>query len=328
MIKHVFFTIKIFIVFTILIGINGCKDSEIEPKTKTIGISTFVAHPVLDSIRDGFLSEMNSLGYDNKNTKILILNANGDGKEAAFIADQLLNAKADVLVSFSTPATKPLYEKNNGKLPLVFSFVSYPQSIGITDESPNVTGLSDDVDFERLIDFAKIVDPNLIRIGMVYSDEPNAITSYTKIKTIVDAKGMQLISQSVSREDEVRGAIEALIKLPENSRPQAVIVAADGVVTNRIDVVTDIANSIKIPVYAVDESSVSKGAFAGLSINYRDFGKETAQVVNQVLRGESASNIKIKKFFAQDILVNERTQQHLGLSSLNVPPEYAFKLVK
>lgn len=296
---------------------------------KRIGVATFVDHVVLNTIRDGFLEKLRTDGYTKENGwNIVVLNANGDQTQAAAVADDLLNLRPNILVSFSTPATKPLFEKNNGRIPMVFSFVSFPESIGISEKAPNVTGLSDGVDFELLLALVRDVMPDIKQIGMIFSDEPNARVSYNRVKAIADSSGFQLYSQSVSKEEEVRGAVEVLLQQPEDRRPQAIIVGADGVVTNKIGALLDVTDSAKVPVFAVDESSVEKGALAGLSVNYVEFGKETAEVVERVLQGEKPDSIPMSQYLAKDILINKITAEKIGITVPSPVIEKAIKVIQ
>lgn len=297
-------------------------------KKQVIGIATFVDHVVLNTIRDGFMAELKSSGYSKENGwDIAILSANGNPTDAASVADELLNLQPSLLVSFSTPATKPLFEKNNGRYPLVFSFVSFPERIGISSKAVNVTGLSDGVDFELLINLLRDTLPGVKRIGMVFSDEPNAQASYEKVKQLAQASGLGLSSQSVSKEEEVRSAIEALIQQPKDQRPQAIIVGADGVITNKIAALIEVANAAKVPVFAVDEASVEKGALAGLSVNYLDFGRETAKVAIRILKGEKPDAIPMNRFLAKDILINELAAKQMGISIPAKVAEHAAKVI-
>lgn len=306
----------------ILLAATGCnrdKSPPTEPtnkvQNKVIGIATFVDHVVLNTIRDGFMAELKDGGYTKENGwKVVILNANGDPTGAAAVADQLLNLEPTVLVSFTTPATKPLFDKNHGRYPLVFSFVSFPESIGISEKAPNVTGLSDGVDFGLLLALVRDTLPNVKRIGIVFSDEPNAQVSYKRLKALAQSTGLEFSSQSVSKEEEVRGAVEALAQQPNNRRPQAIIVGADGVVTNKITALLEVTNAARIPVFAVDESSVEKGAVAGLSVNYADFGKETARVTMRILKGEKPDAIPMNRYLAKDVLVNVIAAKTIGVT--------------
>lgn len=318
------------------LGLAGCSESPDtenksanEEQIQTIGIATFVDHIVLNTVRDGFLSELKSAGYtQEKGWNIVILNANGSPTEASTVANELLNLRPTLLVSFSTPATKPLFEKNDGRYPLVYSFVSFPEQIGISEAAANVTGLSDGVDFQLLLDLIKEAIPGIQRIGMVASDEPNAEVSYDKVRALGKASGISLSSQVISKEEEVRPAVEAILQQPEGQRPQAIIVGADGVVTNKITALLDVANAWKVPVFAVDESSVEKGAVAGLSVNYADFGRETARVATRILKGEKPDDIPMNRFLAKDILVNEKAAQSIGFSIPSSTLERALKVIR
>lgn len=324
------------IVTTLLLlslGLGGCsKNPDTESgsagkaQAQTIGIATFVDHIVLNTVRDGFLDELKSAGYTQADGwNIVILNANGSPTEAAAVANELLNLRPALLVSFTTPATKPLFEKNRGRYPMVYSFVSFPEQIGISEGSPNVTGLSDGVDFQLLLDLMKEAIPGIQRIGIVASDEPNAQVSHDRILALAKASGIQLSSQIISKEEEVRSAVENILKQPNDLRPQAIVVGADGVVTNKITALLDVANGWKVPVFAVDESSVDKGAVAGLSVNYADFGRETARVAIRILKGKKPADIPMNRFLAKDILVNEKAALRIGLS---IPPATLKRAVK
>ena len=134
----------VFFLFALLILQNNSYASE----KKIIGVATFVDHRVLNSIRDSFVSELTLLGYSEKNGwKVIEKNANGNTVETNQVASELINLRPKVIVSISTPSTKAVFEANKGRLPLVYSFVSFPDKIGITEKSPNITGLSDGVDF-------------------------------------------------------------------------------------------------------------------------------------------------------------------------------------
>lgn len=310
-------------VLSLLFSSFGCDRMK---KEKTIAVVTFVDHIVLNSIRDGFLEKMKEKGYTKDNHwNMIVFNANGSPQEAAAIANEAINISPEIIVSFTTPATKPVFDKNDGRYPLVFSFVSFPEKIGISENSPNVTGLSDGVDFRALISLVKEAIPSIARVGMIYSDEPNAVASYEQVKQFTEEDGLLLISQSVSKEEDVRSATEALLSLPASKRPEAFVIGADGVVTNKVTALLDIANGSGVPVFAVDESSVEQGALAGLSIEYTEFGRETARVVDQVLTGTKPDSIPLVKYLATDVLINADTMEKLGL---NLPDTLKNKAIK
>ena len=287
--------------------LTGC--SQQHPK-KVIAVATFVDHVVLNTIRDSMTSELRTLGYTPDNDwQVIIKSANGQPDLAAAVADELLNMGPACVVSISTPSTKPVFEKNGGRLPHVYSFVSFPSSIGIREDSPNTTGLSDGVDFNGSFDLIQTFVPNLKRLGMVYSDEPNAVISKDEMLRIAKTRGVEFIAQAVSREDEIITALQGML----SRGVDAVFVGADSAVVNKIVGVVEAANAAKVPVFATDEGSIKLGALAGLSVNYTDFGRETARVVDKVIRAKSAAGIPDLRYKGKDLLVNTSTVEKLGI---------------
>jgi len=291
----------------LMVFFNSC--SQKQPK-KVISVATFVDHVVLNTIRDSMKDELRNLGYTPENGwQIIVKSANGQPDLAAAVADELLNMGPACIVSISTPSTKPVFEKNAGRLPHVYSFVSFPSSIGIKESSPNTTGLSDGVDFEGSFDLIQALVPNLKRIAMVYSDEPNAVISKNEMQRIAKARGVEFVGQAISKEDEIVTALQSML----SRGVDAVFVGADSAVVNKIVGVVEIANAAKVPVFATDEGSIKMGVLAGLSVNYTDFGRETARVVDKVIRAKSADGVPDLRYKGNDLLVNRTAVEKLGI---------------
>jgi putative ABC transport system substrate-binding protein len=275
-----------------------------------ISVATFVDHVVLNTIRDSMIAELSALGYTpEKGWHVIVKSANGQPDMAAAVADELLNMGPACIVSISTPSSKPVFEKNGGRLPHVYSFVSFPSSIGIREDSPNTTGLSDGVDFEGSFTLIQSLVPNLKRLGMVYSDEPNAVISKDEMLRIAKTRGVEFVGQAVSKDDEIITALQGVLA----KGVDAVFVGADSAVVNKIVGVVETAHAAKVPVFATDEGSVKMGALAGLSVNYTDFGRETARVVDKVIRAKSANGLPDLSYKGRDLLVNSVTLDRLGI---------------
>lgn len=286
-------------------GISPVKTSGI------IGVATFVDHVVLNTIRDSLLIELQTLGYTKDNGwRVVVKSANGQSDQTATVADELLNLQPACIISISTPSTKPIFEKNGGRTPHVYSFVSFPSSIGITDDSKNTTGLADGVDFEGTYALIQELVPDLKRIAMVYSSEPNAVISKEEISRIAKIKNVEFIAQAVSREDEIVPAVQSLL----SKDVQAFFIGADSTVVNQSAALIQAALNAKVPVFATDEGSIQQGALAGLSVNYSDFGSETAHVVDQVIKAGNADDIQDIGYKGKDLQINYNSARQLGIA--------------
>lgn len=70
----------------------------------------------------------------------------------------------------------------------------------------------------------------------------------------------------------------------------------------------------KIPLYVGADSMVQDGGFLSVGINYEDLGKETANMVDQVLKGTKVEDIPVKVFKENlNIYVNENILNQLGI---------------
>ena len=311
----------IFALVTLLFFMSCVTNKE----NKTIAVATYVDHVVLNKIKDSFVKELHELGYTKENGwTIIVKSANGQPNEADMVADELLNMKPKVIVSISTPSTKPIYDKNQGQIPHIYSFVSFPENIGISKEAKNTTGLSDGVDFKANFVFIQELVPNMKKLGMVYSDEPNAIISKDELLKLCKENGAKFIGQSISKEDEVKQACQTIA----NTKVDAIIVGADGVVVNQINAMIEVANANKIPLFAMDEGSVENGAFGALSVNYKKFGHETAKLTDKVIKNGTTKGIKQTKYYGKDIVINLKTAKKINIQVPENILNEAYRVIK
>ena len=81
-----------------------------------------------------------------------------------------------------------------------------------------------------------------------------------------------------------------------------------------MNVVSKACVKAKIPLYVGADSMVQDGGFLNVGINYEDLGKETANMVDQILKGKNVKDIPVKVFKDHlNIYVNEKIYQQLGI---------------
>jgi hypothetical protein len=119
-------------------------------KVYEIGITQIVTNPDLDSTRQGLIDQMAKEGFiEGVNVKYHFRNPENNLTEAERIAEEFVSEKVDLILSVSTPSSKPCVEAAKGTgIPVVFAAVTNPVSYGIVSkwEAPrteNVTGVSD-----------------------------------------------------------------------------------------------------------------------------------------------------------------------------------------
>lgn len=67
-------------------------------------------------------------------------------------------------------------------------------------------------------------------------------------------------------------------------------------VASAMDIVSKTCVDAKVPLYVGADSMVQDGGFLSVGINYEALGKETANMVDKVLKGDKVEDIPVKVF--------------------------------
>ena len=211
--------------------------------------------------------------------------------------------------------------KYSERIPVVFSAVSDPLEAKLMDnlEKPNhnITGTSDEVQVDQILDLALMIDPDLKTLGFLYNTaEANSISNLKKAKAYCKERGIELREASGTNISELQAAANVLV-----SECDAIFAPNDNTVASSISALVATANKHKVPVYTGADSMVSDGGFASVGIDYTKLGEETANMVDQILKGKKPSELPVKVFKDNlNIYVNETTMKELGIE---LPKEIA-----
>ena len=148
----------------------------------------------------------------------------------------------------------------------------------------NITGTSDEVQVDQIIDKALEINPNTKTIGMLYNKgEANSVTNIKKAKTYCAKKNIKVEEATIASVNEAQSAVNVL-----NSKCDA--------------------------IFAPNDNTVKDGGFLSVGIDYKELGKETAKIVDKVLKGNKVENIPVKVFKTNlKIYVNTTTKDKLGI---------------
>ncbi len=277
-----------------------------------IGVVQYMDHPSLDTIRDSFKAQMISLGYSEDAMEFQ--SAGGDGVTQSAIVQSFSGDQKDVVVAIATPTAQAAANISN-QIPVVFSAVSDPVGAGLVEslEAPggNITGTSDEIQVELILELALKINPDLKKLGFIYNTgEANSMTNLAKAKAFCESHSIELIETAVTNTNEVQAAAQILC-----TKVEAVFAPNDNTVASAMAALANTAIQAKVPVYCGADSMVNDGGFATVGINYEDLGKETANMVDQVLKGKKAGEIPVKVFNSDlATIINEETANALGIS--------------
>lgn len=296
--------------------LTGCgndeKDSE---KTPVVSVAQIVEHSSLNTIRDSFTAEMEELGYkDGENIKLDYKDAGGQQNTLNSIMSTFAGNKSDVIVAIATP-TAMAAAKYSKDIPVVFSAVSDPITAGLMEDltkpNNNITGTSDEIQVDQILDLALTINPDMKTLGFIYnSSEANSVSNLEKAKKFCKEHNIKLVEGSGANITEISSAVSVL-----TDKCDAIFAPNDNTVASSMSALVETANKKKVPVYTGADSMVVEGGFATVGIDYTDLGKETARMVDKILKGEEVANIPVKVFKDDlNIYVNEKTMKALGIT--------------
>lgn len=271
----------------------------------TIGISKLMAHPALDSIERGIKDHLADCGIE---AVFETQNANGEISTASSIAQLFRTEGKDIVVGIATPTAQALANTFSDR-PVVFATVTDPEAAGLSGLE-NVCGTSDMVPVEEHLRLIEEVT-GAERIGMVYtSAEANGITLMEAMKAACEEKGIELVAASVSNSSEVRMAAQSII-----DRVDAVYVSTDNTVISAISALSDVAKEAGVPLFSADTtSSFGTDVLLAGGFDYYQSGRLTGEVIERLLKGESAKDIGTLYLENLEIYINLDVAKELGIA--------------
>ena len=291
----------------------GCSSSGSD--IPTVGVSQLVSHTSLNTIRDAFVEQMETLGYkDGETIKYDFTDASGQTSNLTSIMSQYQDEKVDAIVAIATP-TAQAAAKVSDEIPVVFSAVSDPVGAGLVKDmdkpSGNITGTSDEVQIDQILDLAKEINPEVKTVGFLYNaSEANSKANLEKAKKYCEENGLTLQEGTGSNLTELQSAASVLCE-----QVDILLAPNDNTVASGMAALSQIALDAGVPFYTGADSMVQDGGFATVGIDYENLGKETANMVDEILKGKSPADIPVKVFKDDlNIYVNQKVLDTLGIT--------------
>ena len=145
-----------------------------------------------------------------------------------------------------------------------------------------VTGTSDALDTNQILDMMFTQNPDIGSVGLLYSlSEPNSEVPIADAKAYLDAKGVAYTEATANANDEVIAAASSLIA----DGVDAVFTPTDNIIMAAELAIYEDFIAAGIPHYTGADSFVRNGAFATCGVNYTDLGAETADLAYQAMTG-------------------------------------------
>ena len=312
-------TVGLLIVMLIFISLlTGCGNNEGGSANvsdmPTVGIVQIVEHPSLDTIRESILTQLAEEGFvDGETIVVDYQNAQNEQANLKTICQKFASNNYDLIIAISTPAAQAALGETT-EIPIIFSAVTDPVLAELVTnlDSPggNITGTSDAVSAEMIMDLAREITPNIKTIGALYnSSEINSVSVIEDLKEYAKANGLEVVEAPVMNSSEVKQSATFLA-----GKTDAVFAPIDNTVASTMPIISQTLNDAGIPFYVGADSMVNDGGLATYGINYTILGKETGKMAAQVLNGTEPGTIPVMTIKDVKIYINEKTADKIGVT--------------
>ena len=288
-----------------------------EGETYKVGICNFVDDASLNQIIANICSQLAVIGEEKGVTfEISEDNCNTDANVMNQIIANFIADKVDLMVGVATPVAMGMQAatEDNG-IPVVFAAVSDPVGAGLVNtlEAPgaNLTGTSDYLDTNAVMNLIFAADPEADLIGLLYNvGEDSSTAPIAAAKAYLDEKGVKYVERTGTTVDEVMLAAEALV----SDGVDAVFTPTDNTIMTAELAIYETFVEAGIPHYTGADSFALNGAFLGYGVDYANLGVETGNMVADILlNGKNPGEVPVMTFDNGTATVNTDICTLLGL---------------
>lgn len=293
----------------------------------TIGICNYVDDTSLNQIVDNInarLAEIESeqgitinVKYDNCNADANVMNQ----IIANFAADNV-----DLMVGVATPVAMAMQSATeDSKTPVVFAAVSDPVGAGLVasleEPGSNVTGSSDNLDTNSVMNLIFAQNPDAKKIGLLYDvGQDSSTAAIEHAKAYLDDKGVEYVERTATTAEEVALAAQALV----SDGVDAVFTPTDNTIMKAELAIYETFADAGIPHYTGADSFALNGAFLGYGVDYANLGRETADMIASILtEGKDPAATPVITFDNGTATVNTEICEKLGLDFDTVSEAFA-----
>ena len=248
--------------------------------TYKVAIVQQLDHASLDEIRTAIEAELDAKAAEKGITiEYKDFNGQNDATTLNQIGTQVVSDGYDAVIPIATLAAQCMATAcESTKTPVIYAAISDPAAADLTDID-YVTGTSDALNTQSIMDMIFAVQPEAKTIGLLYSNsEANSTTPIAEAKAYLDAKGIAYVEKTGNTNDEIMTAANALV-----GQVDAVFTPTDNVVMAAAAAVSETLTNAGIPFYTGADSFVTAGAFATCGVNYTELGTYTADMALDIL---------------------------------------------
>lgn len=284
-----------------------------------VGIVQYVDDASLNQIEKAIQAELDAKGVEYGVTfdyQDYTFNGQADQSILMQIAADLIADEVDIIIPIATPTAVVMQSATEeNQIPIVFSAVSDPVGAGLvaTNEAPgaNITGTSDAIDTEAIMNIIVTANPDTAKIGLLYDkSQASSLGSIEDAKAYCEANNIAYVEKTGTTVAEIQAAADALVA----EGVDAVFTPQDNTVMTAELAIFEKFTEAGIPHYTGADSFALNGAFLGFGVNYENLGTKTADMAVEILvNGAKPAEMAVQTLADGIITVNTETAEAVGI---------------
>jgi putative tryptophan/tyrosine transport system substrate-binding protein len=251
--------------------------------------------------------------------------ANGRFDALQPLAEELVRAQVEIIVTGGTPATLAA-KRATTTIPIVIRTAGDPVLLGLVASlarpGGNVTGYSHASPevTAKYLSLLKELLPQLQRIGVLLpAGNPTNRSVQGRFENICQLLALEGAFVEVAAAGEIEGAMAQLVQ----RRAQALVLLADSFVWDHRFEIVDAATKHGLPTMA-DASEMARGAGAliAYSTTLVEQDRRRAEYIDRILRGAKPADLPVQQPTKFELVINLKTARALGLT---IPKELLLR---
>lgn len=289
-----------------------------EEKTYKVGLCNFVDDASLNQIVENIRTRLDEIAAE-KGVKFEIIydNCNADFTVLNQIISKFISDEVDLMIGVATPVAAAMQAATeDNQIPVVFSAVSDPvgSQLVASLEAPgaNLTGTSDYLDTNAVMNLIFALKPEAKTIGLLYNiGEDASTTAIAAARAFLEEKGVAYKEYNGVNVTEVIQAAESIVA----DQVDAVFTPSDNTIMTAELSIYETLKEAKIPHFAGADSFALNGAFLGFGVDYANLGRETGNMVADILlNGKNPAEVPVMTFDNGTATVNNEILSALGMT--------------
>lgn len=279
--------------------------------TYNVAVVKQMDHASLDEIANAITARLDEIAAEQGVTiNYQVSSGQNDQSVLRQLGDQAVADGVDVIIPIATTAAQVMAVcAEETQTPVVFAAISYPETADLTGID-YVTGTSDALDTNLILDMMLAQNPDVDKVGLLYSlSEPNSQVPIAEAKEYLDSKGIAYEEATANTNDEVITAASTLIA----DGVDAVFTPTDNVIMSAELAIYEDFIEAGIPHYTGADSFVRNGAFATCGVNYTDLGAQTADLAYKAVTEGMDAMEDCYQVSGGIITVNSETAEAMGI---------------